>query len=65
MIIPDFMRPFNLFETEHLKADLKGRSIRGEAVTMSAQWIKFCIQVASTVALARLLIPHDYGLTGG
>lgn len=36
-----------------------------QRLTMRAQWIKFCIQVASTVALARLLTPHDYGLTGG
>ena len=34
MIIPDFMRPFNFFDTEYLKADLKGRSVRGGIVIL-------------------------------
>jgi len=52
----------NFFDTEYLKADLKGRSVRGGAVTMGAQWAKFCLQMASTVILARLLTPQDFGL---
>ncbi|MFH1719650.1 MAG: lipopolysaccharide biosynthesis protein [Planctomycetota bacterium] len=52
----------NFFDTEHLKADLKGRSVRGGAVTIGAQWTKFCLQTASTVVLARLLTPQDFGL---
>ena len=55
----------NFFDTEYLKADLKGRSVRGSMLTMAAQGVQFFLQIASTVALARLLIPHDYGLTGG
>jgi O-antigen/teichoic acid export membrane protein len=50
------------FETEHLKSDLKGRSIRGGAVTMAAQGMRFFLQTGSTVVLARLLTPEDYGL---
>ena len=50
------------FDTEHLKADLKERSVRGGAVTMTAQVIKFLLQTGSTVVLARLLTPQDYGL---
>lgn len=52
----------NFFDTEYLKADLKGRSVRGGAVTMGAQWARFCLQMASTVVLARLLTPQDFGL---
>jgi PST family polysaccharide transporter len=50
------------FDTEHLKSDLKGRSVRGGAVTMTAQVAQFLLQTGSTVVLARLLTPHDYGL---
>ncbi len=52
----------NFFDTEYLKADLKGRSVRGGAVTMGAQWTKFCLQMASMIVLARLLTPQDFGL---
>lgn len=52
----------NFFDTEHLKTDLKERSIRGGAVTMTAQVTQFLLQTGSTVVLARLLTPHDYGL---
>jgi len=50
------------FDTSHLKADLKGRSVRGGAVTMAAQGAKFFLQIGSTVVLARLLTPQDFGL---
>ena len=52
----------NFFDTEHLKFDLKERSIRGGAVTMTSQVIKFFLRTGSTVVLARLLTPQDYGL---
>lgn len=52
------------FRTDHLKKDLKGRSVRGGAVTMVAQACKFVLQMGSTVILARLLTPQDYGLIG-
>ena len=58
-------KPLNtedFFDTEHLKADLKGRSIRGGAVTVAAQASKFAIQMTSTIVLGRLLSPEDYGL---
>jgi O-antigen/teichoic acid export membrane protein len=50
------------FSTEHLKTDLKGRSVRGGAVTMTAQGVRLFLQMGSTVVLARLLTPQDYGL---
>ena len=54
--------PTNFFDTEYLKADLKGRSVRGGAVTMIAQGMKFFLQMGSTIVLARLLTPQDFGL---
>ncbi|MFB3431673.1 MAG: lipopolysaccharide biosynthesis protein [Phycisphaerales bacterium] len=50
------------FVTDHLVADLKGRSVRGGAVTLTAQVIKFVLQMGSTMVLARLLLPSDFGL---
>jgi O-antigen/teichoic acid export membrane protein len=48
--------------TEFLLSDLKGRSVRGGAVTLSAQAAKFALQTLSTVLLARLLAPAEFGL---
>jgi len=50
------------FATDHLMADLKGRSVRGGAVTLTSQGIKFGLQLGSTMVLARLLTPGDFGL---
>lgn len=44
--------------------DLKGKSVRGGAVTMLGQGLSFALQIGSTVVLARLLSPADYGLQG-
>ncbi|MCG6135958.1 MAG: lipopolysaccharide biosynthesis protein [Nostoc sp. LLA-1] len=52
------------FRTTHLKEDLKGRSVRGGAITMFAQVFKFGLNLVSNVVLARLLTPPDYGLVG-
>ena len=48
--------------TENLHADLKGRSVRGVSVTVTSQAARFVLQTASTVVLARLLTPADFGL---
>jgi O-antigen/teichoic acid export membrane protein len=50
------------FRTDHLHADLRIRSIRGGAVTLAAQSGKFALQLGSTMILARLLTPADFGL---
>jgi O-antigen/teichoic acid export membrane protein len=52
----------SFFATKHLESDLKGRSIRGGAYTMTSQAVRFILQFGSTVILARLLTPQDYGL---
>jgi len=48
--------------TEHLHADLKGRSVRGGLLTLSSQGAQFAMQSVATVVLARLLTPADFGL---
>lgn len=56
--------PSRYFRTDHLNTDLKGRSVRGGAVTVGSQVAKFILQLGSTAILARLLTPADYGLMG-
>ena len=56
--------PESFFGIEHLQADLKKRSVRGSAVVISTEALKFCLQMGSIVVLARLLSPEDYGLVG-
>ena len=51
-----------IFETDHLRDDLGGRSVRGVAITLGAQGLKFLLQTTSTIVLARLLLPEDFGL---
>lgn len=50
------------FQTDHLLGDLKGRSVRGGALTIGSQGAQFVLQLASTAILARLLTPADFGL---
>src|SRR6516164_11062249 len=44
--------------------DLKRRSVRGGFAAVSAQGLKFVIQTGTTMVLARLLSPEDFGLQG-
>ena len=57
-------KPPNYFDTEHLEATLKQRSVRGGAITIVAQGAKFILQMGSTIFLTRFLSPNDYGLVG-
>lgn len=50
------------FCTQHLHSNLKGRSIRGGVVTLVTQAIKFVLQTAQTIILARILVPEAFGL---
>jgi PST family polysaccharide transporter len=50
------------FNTDHLRKDLRGRSVRGGAITVGSQAIKFALTMGSTAVLARLLTPDDFGL---
>ena len=50
------------FDTPHLNADLKKSSLRSGAVTLGSQGLMFFIQLGSTMVLARILKPQDYGM---
>lgn len=60
----DISARHRLFETEHLQRDLRGRSVRGAAVTLSSQAARFVLQLAGMAVLARLLAPADFGVYG-
>ena len=47
---------------DHLQADLVGRSLRGGAITFSAQGVKVAIQFGTVMTLSRLLPPQVFGL---
>ncbi|MEJ5296755.1 MAG: lipopolysaccharide biosynthesis protein [Armatimonadota bacterium] len=51
-----------LFATAHLHSDLRGRSVRGGALTVASQAGRFALNTVSLMALARLLTPADFGL---
>ena len=42
--------------------DLRKRSVRGGAITVTAEGFKFALVLASTAILARILTPADFGL---
>lgn len=50
------------FSTNHLLTNLKARTISSAFVTMIAQGTQFMLTLGSTMVLARLLTPHDFGL---
>jgi PST family polysaccharide transporter len=50
------------FRTEHLHADLKGRTVRGALSTSTSQGTGVVLTAIMTVVLARLLTPTDFGL---
>lgn len=49
-------------QTDHLQADLRGRSVRGGVLTLTSQITSFALQTVFTVVLARLLTPADFGM---
>ena len=58
------LNPDIIFESAHLSTDLAGKSVRSGMNTMGAQGVRFALQIAGTMVLARLLTPADYGLIG-
>ena len=48
--------------TDHLLADLKGRTVSGAFITIVAQGVQFVLGLVSIMVLARLLTPKDFGL---
>lgn len=54
----------DLFDTEYLKIDLKGRSVRGGFWVFALRIVTRLFGLGRTIALARLLAPADFGLFG-
>jgi len=54
----------SFFDTAELKEDMKQRAIRGGMITSTSQGILFLLGIASTMVLARMLIPEHFGLIG-
>ena len=54
--------PERFLRVDHLNSNLRRRSVRGGAVTLANQAVKFLLTLGSTAALARLLTPEDFGL---
>lgn len=52
------------FSSEDLRKDLKSKSIRGGINTSASQFTTFCVNLISTIILARILLPSDFGLIG-
>lgn len=52
------------FNNDSLSQDLGRKTARGSIVTVSAQGVRFVLQLGSTMVLARLLTPGDFGLIG-
>lgn len=50
------------FDTKHLRTDLKKRAVQGAGFTVISQASTFLMHIISTVVLARLLTPDDFGL---
>lgn len=50
------------FRTDHLLANLKSRTVSSGFITFTSQGIQFVLTLASTMVLARLLAPRDFGL---
>lgn len=49
---------------DHLREGIKGHTLRGGAATMAAQGARFALNLLSTMVLARILVPEDFGIVG-
>lgn len=50
------------FRTDHLLANLKSHTVSSGFITLTSQGIQFALTLGSTMILARLLTPRDFGL---
>jgi O-antigen/teichoic acid export membrane protein len=59
------LKPFDVdgkFQAIEVGSGLRRHAVRGAGVTVLAQGLVFAVQLISTVVLARLLMPSDFGL---
>lgn len=52
----------NFFDRDILKKDLKTKSLRSGAITITTQGLSFLIRMGSIMVLARILTPQDFGI---
>jgi O-antigen/teichoic acid export membrane protein/glycosyltransferase involved in cell wall biosynthesis len=50
------------FQTDHLLDNLRNRTVSSGFITITAQGVQFGLTLVSTMVLARLLTPRDFGL---
>lgn len=62
MSTPQHPDPNRFFRVDHLRDNLRARSVRGGTITGGGQVVKFILRLGSSAILARLLTPEDYGL---
>ena len=55
-------RNTDALRTDHLQSDLQSRSVTGGLYMVASQAGKFVLKLGSTIFLARLLTPEDFGL---
>jgi len=60
--VASFRQEVDALSAESLRTDLKGRSVRGGLLSVIAQGTQVLVQSISTIVLARLLTPTDFGL---
>jgi O-antigen/teichoic acid export membrane protein len=51
-----------IFNTDHLKTDLRKHAVKGAGATVFSNVSDYAIQMIATIVLARLLKPEDFGL---
>ena len=61
-MVTEEQRNHQHIKTDHLLPNLKRHTISGGAITLSSQAAKFLLSLTSTIVLARLLTPRDFGL---
>ncbi len=59
-----FLNQQALFDSHGRSQNLAHKSVRAGMITLASQGIQFTLNIGSTVVLARLLTPADYGLIG-
>src|SRR5437660_10113056 len=59
---PELAGVADYFSTDHLRAGLRTRALKGASVTLLAQASIFCLGILGSIILARLLTPTGFGL---
>lgn len=56
--------PEHYLRTDHVTANLGARTARGGVIVAATRVLQVAVQTATTMVLARLLVPGDFGLVG-